>query len=85
MDLKILKKEKDSLEVEIDSLTMVELLRVYLNKDASISFAAWKRKHPTENPILSVKGKNPKKSIKDAVVLITKDLNKLEKDFSNLK
>lgn len=85
MDIKILNSEKGSLEIEFGSLTMVEILRVYLNKDSNVTFAAWKREHPTKNPILSVKGKNPKKSLKDALTAITKDLDKVEKDFSSLK
>ena len=85
MDVKILKAEKDSLEVEIDSLTMVEILRVYLNKDSNVVFAAWKRDHPTKNPLISIKGKNPKKSLKDAISAIEKDLGKIEKDFPKLK
>ncbi len=85
MNIKILEQEKDSIKVEIDSLTIAEILRVYLNKNSSVSFAAWRRNHPTENPILSVKAKNPKKVIKDAVSTITKDLDKVSKDFSGLK
>lgn len=85
MNINIIKQEKDSIEVEIDSLTIAEILRVYLNKDSDVSFAAWRREHPTKNPVLAVKGKNPKKAIKNAVSIITKDLDKLEKDFSQLK
>ena len=85
MEIKILNSDKDSLEVELGSLTIAEVLRVYLNKDSNVVFAAWKQEHPTKNPILAVKGKNPKKSIKDATVAISKDLDKLEKDFSALK
>ena len=70
MDIKVLKSEKDLMEVQIGSLTIAELLRVYLNKDSAVTFAAWKREHPTENPILKVetKGKTAKKAIDDAVV-----------------
>ncbi len=85
MELKIIKDEKDSIEVELDNLTLVEVLRVYLNKDSNVDFAAWRRKHLTENPLLTVKGKNPKKAIKDAVSMATKDLDKAEKEFSTLK
>lgn len=83
--MEILKQEKEAIEVQLDNLTLAEILRVYLNKDSDVKFAAWKRDHPTKNPILSVKGKNPKKAIKDAVSAITKDLDKTEKDFSKLK
>ena len=59
----------------------------FLNKDSSVSFAAWKRDHPTKNPILLVKtsGKTAKKAINDAVLLVTKDLDRLESDFKKLK
>ena len=69
----------------MENLTLAEILRVYLNKDSDVKFAAWKREHPTKKPILSVKAKNPKKAIKDAAALIIKDLDKIEKDFSKLK
>ncbi len=85
MELQLLKQEKDSLEIQLDNLTLAEILRVYLNKDSDVKFAAWKREHPTKNPILAVKGKNPKKAIKDAVSAIVKDLDRIEKDFSKLK
>jgi len=85
MEVKILKNDKDSVEVEIDNLTIAEILRVYLNKDASVNFAAWKRDHPTKNPILKIEGKNAKKSLKDAVSAVVKDLDKIEKDFAKLK
>jgi DNA-directed RNA polymerase subunit L len=58
-----------------------------LNKDSSVIFAAWKREHPTENPILLVKtkGKTAKKAIADAVKSVEKDLDKLEDNFKKAK
>jgi len=87
MEINILKDSKEELEVEIESLTMVEILRVYLNKDSSVTFAAWKREHPTKKPILAVrtKGKTPKKALNDAISAITKDLDGIEADFKKLK
>jgi DNA-directed RNA polymerase subunit L len=85
MEIKIINDDKEDLNVEVSSLTIVEILRVYLNKDSNVEFAAWKREHPTKNPILSVRGKNPKKSLKDAVSAITKDLDKIERDFEKIK
>ena len=78
---------KDEMELEIDNLTLVEILRVYLNKDSGVSFAAWKREHPTVSPILKVqtKGKTAKKAIHDAVSAIVKDLDKIEVDFKKMK
>ena len=87
MDIKILKNEKNEIEAEIGNLTIAEILRSYLNKDNLVIFAAWKRKHPSENPILLVKtkGKTAKKAINDAVALIEKDANKFISEFKKLK
>ena len=87
MELKVLNNAKEEIELETDSLTLVEILRVYLNKDSSVSFAAWKREHPTKNPVLLVKtkGKTAKKAVNDAVSAIVKDLDKIEKDFKGMK
>lgn len=85
VEVKILKEEKGEIEFEVDSITLVEILRVYLNKDSSVEFAAWKREHPTKNPVLRVQGKNPKKSVNDAISAVGKDLDKVEKDFSKMK
>lgn len=87
MEMNILKDSREDIEVEIGSLTMVEILRVYLNKDSSVTFAAWKREHPTKSPILAVKtkGKTAKKAINDAIAAITKDLDGIEADFKKLK
>ena len=87
MEINILKSSKDEIEVELGDLTIAEILRVYLNKDSSVTFTAWKREHPTKNPILAVKtkGKTAKKAISDAVNSITKDLDKVESDFKKMK
>ena len=87
MELKFLKSEKDEIEVEIDNLTLAEILRFYLNKDDEIVMAAWKRDHPTEKPILKVKtkGKSAKKAVSDAIASITKDLDKTLEEFKKMK
>jgi DNA-directed RNA polymerase subunit L len=87
MEMNILRNEKEELELETDSLTMVEILRVYLNKDSAVTFAAWKREHPTKKPVLLVKtkGKSAKKAVEEAVSEIVKDLDKVEDEFKKLK
>ncbi len=87
MEINILESSKDEIKLELSNLTIAEILRVYLNKDSSVNFAAWKREHPTKNPILSLKtkGKTAKKAINDAISAITKDLDKVEADFKKLK
>jgi len=87
MELEILKSSKDEIEVRLPNITLVEILRVYLNKDDSVSFAAWKREHPSEKPILKLttKGKTAKKALTDAVSAIEKDLDKIEENFKKIK
>ncbi len=87
MEINVLKSSKDEIEVELDSLTISEILRVYLNKDSSVTFAAWKRDHPTKKPslIIKTKGKTAKKAVEDAVSEIEKDLEKVEADFKKMK
>jgi DNA-directed RNA polymerase subunit L len=87
MELNILESSKNELKVEIENLTLAEILRVYLNKDSDVTFAAWKREHITKKPVLLVKtkGKTAKKAIADAAEHITKDLDKLEAEFKKMK
>lgn len=87
MEINILKSSKDEIEMQVENLTIAELLKVYLNKDPGVSFAAWKREHPSEKTVLDVKtkGKTAKKAIADAVAAITKDLDKIENDFSGMR
>lgn len=87
MEVKIINASKEEIEVQLESLTIAEVLRVYLNQDSAVSFAAWKREHPSEGPILKVKtkGKSAKKAIDDAVKAIVKDLDKFESDFKKMK
>lgn len=85
--MNILESSKEEIKVEFEDLTIAEILRVYLNQDSNVVTAVWRRKHPTEKPVLFVKtkGKTPKKAIDDAVKQITKDLEKVENDFKKLK
>lgn len=79
MEVKYLKQEKNEIDVELDNLTIAEILRVYLNKDDSVEFAAWRREHPSKSPVLKIKtkGKTAKKALQDAIALIEKEADKL--------
>lgn len=87
MNIDILNESKEEIEFKIESATLAELLRVYLNEDSSVSFAAWKKKVSNDFPILKIKtkGKTPKKAISDAISAIEKDLEKAVEEFSKLK
>lgn len=87
METKILETSKEKTELEIENLTIAEILRTYLNKNSSVTFAAWKREHITKNPVLLVKtkGKDSKKVIAETIKEIEKDLDSALKEFSKLK
>jgi len=84
MEVKILKDEKNELDIEISSLTIAEVLRVYLNKEGA-KLAAWKRDHPTKNPILHIEADNPKKLLKKAIATLEKKIDKTVDEFKKLK
>jgi DNA-directed RNA polymerase subunit L len=84
MEVKILNDEKTVLDIELDNLTVAEVLRSYLNKEGA-KLAAWKREHPTKNPILHIEGENPKKILKAAIASLEKDLDSAVEEFKKLK
>ncbi len=87
MEIKILKDEKNEIELEIDNQTVVEILRVYLNKDSAVKLGAWKKPHYSKPLILKIKteGKSAKKALHDAVDAIQKDLGKYKEEFRKSK
>ena len=85
MEIKIITDEKDKLDVEVDNLTVIELMRNYLNKDSSVKLAAWRREHPTKNPVLHIEAPNPKSALKKAITAATKDLDKYADEFKKAK
>tara|TARA_Y100000310_G_C20704257_1_gene833411 strand:- start:14187 stop:14441 length:255 start_codon:yes stop_codon:yes gene_type:complete len=84
MEVKLLVNEKNSMDIEIDSLTIAEILRVYLNKEGA-KLAAWRRDHPTKNPVLHIEGNNPKKLLKNAIAALEKDIDNEVSSFKKLK
>ena len=87
MQINYLKDEKNEAEIEMDNSTIVELLRTYLSKDDAVSFVAWRREHPSKNPVLKVKtkGKSVRKAIEDAIAHIEKEAGKLVESFKKGK
>jgi len=77
MNIKILKQEKNSVELSIDNLTIAEILRVYLNRE-DIEFVAWRREHPSKPLIFKIESSGSvKKAVADAVDAIKKDCAKV--------
>ena len=87
MEVNVLKSSEEELEVELENVTLAEILRVYLNEDSGVTFAAWKREHPTKKPVLKIttKGKTPGDAIGDAVSSLTDELDKAISDFKELE
>ena len=86
-NINIIKDEKNILDVEINNLTIVELLRAYLNKDSNVKLAAWKREHPEKNPILHIETSSgtAKSALKKAISTADKDVDKAVDDFKKMK
>jgi DNA-directed RNA polymerase subunit L len=84
MNIEIVKQEKDSVELNVDNQTVVEVLRVYLNDRVDgVKFAAWRIEHPSK-PILfkiQTSGKTVKKAVSDAIVAINKDCDAITKSL----
>ncbi|MEI6058615.1 MAG: RpoL/Rpb11 RNA polymerase subunit family protein [archaeon] len=85
MEIKFIKEEKNELDIEMDSLTLAELLRAYLNEEGLVDVAAWKREHPMKNPVLHIEADNPKSAVKKAIAAIEKDVEKVLEEFKKLK
>ncbi len=84
MNINIVKEDKNLLDIEIDNLTIAELLRVYLNKEGA-KLAAWRREHPSKPPVLHIEADNPKKLLQKAISTIEKELDKVTDDFKKMK
>jgi DNA-directed RNA polymerase subunit L len=87
MQINYVKDEKNEVEIEIESITLAEIIRVYLAKDNSVSFVAWKREHSTKFLVLKIMtdGKSARKALEDAISKIEKDLDKLQSEFKKAK
>jgi len=86
MKIDILENEKDMMKIELhDNLTFVNLLneRVW---DSKPKFSTFAQDHPyLANPVLTVKGTNPKKMIVDAAEQIVTDAKELKKQLKSGK
>lgn len=82
-EVKIIKNEKDSLEIEIigGEEGLGELLVEYLNQEKDVEFAAYKREHPSDNNIVLIikSKKNPKKILLSVLKKTGKEIEELDK------
>ncbi len=80
MEIEILKDSKEKLEIQLkgENHTFCNILRKEIWKDKTVKLAAYQIEHSlTGNPVLTIEGKNPKKSLKEAI----KNLKKTNKEF----
>jgi len=87
MDIKILRDDKNELEVQVGNQTIAELIRVYLNQDDSVKLGVWKREHYSKPIIMRIEtnGKTAKKALQDAIAKAQKDLKKYADEFKKAK
>lgn len=78
--MQILNREKNEIDLQLDNVTIAEILRVYLNNQG-VEFTAWRREHPSKPIVLKVKAGNAVKTIADAISAIKKDCNALASEI----
>ncbi|MEM1535105.1 MAG: RpoL/Rpb11 RNA polymerase subunit family protein [Candidatus Pacearchaeota archaeon] len=79
MKAKLIKEEKDLLEIETDNLTIAELIRKQLWKNKATIIAGWKQSHPTKPAVLTIKTKgDAKKVLKESIKEIQDELEKIK-------
>ena len=78
MKLEVVKAEKHEVQIELDNVTVAEVLRVYLYENGA-DFAAWKREHPSKPLVFNIKSSEAgvKKVVSDTVASIKKDCDKI--------
>lgn len=82
MKVTVLENEKDSLKIDVDDLTFVNVLNetVWNQDRASLIYSGYVVEHPyLANPVLHIKSKNPKKTVVDAAEQIIRDVKTLRK------
>lgn len=79
MEVQVLEEKDDLLKVELDNLTLVNLLNEKIWKQRG-TVSAYNIDHPyLSSPVITVRSKNPKKTLIDAADKITEDVDTLRK------
>lgn len=80
--IKVLENEKDRIKIDIDDLTLVNILNDNIWSSKGISYSAYKIEHPyLSNPVLYVKGSNLRKRIIDAAEKVISDAESVKKQL----
>lgn len=81
IELKVIENEKDKVKIELNDITLANLLNdnLWQNK---VDYAAWKRGHPLlDNPAILVGAKDARKALIEAAEQVSRDAGTLKKKF----
>lgn len=78
MQINVLSQDKHSAQIQLDNVTVAEIVRVYAYK-VGAEFVAWRREHPSKPIVLLIKGgdKSVSKILADIANLVGKDSNSI--------
>ncbi len=83
MKVEVIEKEDEKLKVKIDDMTLVNLLNENIWKQRGFDYAAYTVEHPyLSQPVITVKGRDPKKTLIEAADRIIEDVKELKKKFT---
>jgi len=88
MEVEVLKDEKNKFEFKLkgEQHTTLNVLSKELFNDKNIDFAGYRVEHPLiDEAIVSVSGKSPKKSVKDAIARIQKQIDAFGAQIKKIK
>lgn len=88
MNIEVIENEDNKLKIKIDDLTLVNLLNetIWRKATKSLDYSAYIIEHPyLSKPVLTVKSKDPKKTVIDAAEQIIEDAGKLKKSLEKEK
>lgn len=80
MNVKVLENEDTKLKIEVDDLTLVNLVNENIWEQKGVEVSAYAMEHPyLSQPVLTVRAKNPKKALLDACQQAADDAKDLRK------
>ena len=83
MKIEVIEKGDEKLKIKIDDMTLDNLLNENIWKQRGIDYAAYNVEHPyLAQPVLTVKSKDPKKTLIEAADKIAEDAKELKKKLA---
>ncbi len=80
MEIRIREESEDMMKVEVNDVTLVNILNENIWKQRGIEFSVYNIEHPyLANPVITVRSKNPKKALIDAADKIIDEVEVLKK------